>query len=122
MFNIFRREGLSGDVRQITPDDAFKKLSENTEGNTVVIDVRDPNEFSGKLGHIEDAKLVPIKILPLKIEELVQYKDKEIIVVCHSGARSYSACIMFKRHGFDNVYNMKGGMLLWKKAGFETHI
>ncbi|MHB8232763.1 MAG: rhodanese-like domain-containing protein [bacterium] len=122
MFNIFRREGLFGDVKQITPEDAFKKLSEDKNKNTVIIDVREPHEFSGSLGHIENAKSIPIKLLPLKIKELEAYKDKEIIAVCHSGARSHSACGVLKRHGFNNAYNLKGGMLLWKKSGLKTHI
>ncbi|MDA8157703.1 MAG: rhodanese-like domain-containing protein [Deltaproteobacteria bacterium] len=122
MFNIFRREGQFGDVNQITPEEVFKKLSEDKGKNTVIIDVREPHEFSGNLGHIENAKLIPIRLLPLKINELSDYKDKDIIAVCHSGARSYSACSMLKRHGFNNVYNLKGGMLLWKKSGLKTRI
>ena len=122
MFNIFRREGQFGDVNQITPEEVFKKLSEDKYKNTVIIDVREPHEFSGNLGHIENAKLIPIKLLPLKINELAAYKDKNIIAVCHSGVRSHSACSMLKRHGFNNVYNLKGGMLLWKKSGLKTHM
>lgn len=120
MFNIFRREGLSGGVEQITPDEALKKISGDEKA--LIIDVREAHEFNGKLGHIENAKLMPIKLLPLKIEELEPYKDKEIIAVCHSGARSYSVCIMLKRHGFNKVYNLKGGMILWKKSGLKSHV
>ncbi len=122
MFNIFKREGLSGDVNQLTPEEAFKKLSEDKGKNTVIIDVREPHEFNGNLGHIENAKLMPMKLLPLKINELDDYKDKDIIAVCHSGVRSHSACLMLKRHGFHNVHNLKGGMLLWKKSGLKTHM
>ncbi len=123
MFNIFKREGLFGDVSQITPDEAFKKLSEDKESkNTLVIDVREPNEYNGNLGHIENSHLIPIRLLPLKIQELEKHKDKDIIAVCHSGARSYSACTMLKRHGFNKVHNLKGGMLLWKKMGLKTHM
>ena len=122
MFNIFKREGLFGDVNQITPEDAHKKISEDKGKNTLIIDVREPHEFNGNLGHIENAKLIPIRLLPLKIADLEAYKDKDIIAVCHSGPRSYSACYMLKRHGFDKVYNLKGGMLLWKKSGLKTFI
>ncbi len=123
MFNIFKGEGCSKDVSQITPEEAFKKLSEDKEGkNTIVIDVRDPHEYSGNLGHLENSKLIPIKLLPLKIKELEPHKEKEIIAVCRSGVRSYSACAMLKRHGFNNVYNLKGGMLMWKKMGLKTHM
>lgn len=123
MFNIFKREGLSEGIEQITPEDALKKISEDNKGEkALIIDVRETHEFNGNLGHIENAKLIPIRLLPLKIKELEAHKDKEIIAVCHSGARSYSACTMLKRHGFNKVYNLKGGMLLWKKNGLKSHV
>lgn len=123
MFNIFRREGLSEAIDQIVPEDAARKISgAGGAEKALVIDVREPHEFNGSLGHIENAKLIPFKLLPLKINELEKHKDKEIIVVCHSGARSYSACSILKRHGFNKVYNLKGGMLLWKRNGFKSLI
>ena len=122
MFNIFRGGGLSEEIEQITPEEAFKKISKEHKGEEVlIIDVREPHEFNGNLGHIENAKLIPLRLLPLKIKELEHSKDKEIIAVCHSGARSYSACAMLKRHGFNKVRNLKGGMLLWKKNGLKSH-
>ena len=127
MFNIFRMGGFFGDgsenIEQITPEEALRKLSEDKGKNNVkIIDVREPQEFSGNLGHIENAKLIPMKLLPLKIKEMEACKDKEIIAVCHTGARSRSACAILKKHGFNNVYNLKGGMHLWKKYGFKTKI
>ncbi len=123
MFNIFRREGLTPGIEQLGPLEAFKKLISPEEGkNAVVIDVREPDEFRGKLGHIENSELIPLRLLPLKVKELEKYKDKEIIVVCHSGARSYSAAIILKRHGFASVFNLSGGMLLWKKHGLKSSL
>ncbi len=122
MLNIFSREGLSGDISHVTPEEALKMISEDRNKNIVVLDVREPHEFNGNLGHIESAKLIPIKLLPSKIDELEAYKDKEIIAVCRSGIRSYSACVTLKRHGFGKVHNLKGGMLLWKKSGLKSHI
>lgn len=122
MFNIFRWEGLfgGGDVPEITPEEAYKKISDSKGNKTIVIDVRESSEFSGRLGHIENSILVPIRLLQFKMQDLEEYKNKEVIVVCHSGARSYSACNMLKRHGFENVYNLRGGMLSWKKAGLKS--
>ncbi len=122
MFNIFKKGGLFEEIEHITPDEALKKISGEHKGNkTLIIDVREPHEFNGNLGHIENAESIPMRLLPAKIKELEAYKDKEIIAVCHSGARSHSACAMLKKHGFNKVYNLKGGMLLWKKFGFKSH-
>lgn len=121
MFNIFRREGSSYEIEQIVPDEAHKKIyGSNAKEDVLVIDVRDAHEFNGNLGHIENSKLIPLRVLPLKVNEIEKYKDKDVIVVCHSGARSYSACMVLKRHGFNKVYNLKGGMLLWKKMGLKS--
>ena len=43
-----------------------------------------------------------------------KYKDKPIICSCRSGQRSAQACSMLKKHGFENVYNLRGGMMAWE--------
>lgn len=130
MFNIFERRDTGNEVKQINPEEAIRIIEKHKGGHlddrqeattTVIVDVRDPHEFSGNLGHISNAILIPLKLLPLKIKELEHHKENNIIVVCRSGSRSNIACSMLKRHGFKNVYNLKGGMLLWKKLGLKSH-
>ena len=121
MFNIFGRSDSASEIKQINPEEALKIIEKNKGAKTIILDVREPHEFKGNLGHIKNAQLVPLKLLPLKVKELEKHKEDDIIVVCHSGARSYSACNILKRHGFKNVHNLKGGMILWKKLGMDSH-
>jgi glyoxylase-like metal-dependent hydrolase (beta-lactamase superfamily II)/rhodanese-related sulfurtransferase len=77
-----------------------------------VVDVREPDEFTGPLGHVPGARLVPLKNLLDRARELS--KERPIVTVCRSGARSAQASVMLGRAGFDNVANLAGGMLRWR--------
>ncbi len=121
MFDIFGERSLQDEIRHISPEEAVHIIEKDTNNDVIVLDVREPHEFNGNNGHIKDAQLVPLRFLPLKAKELEHHKDKKIIVVCCSGRRSYTASSILKRHGFKNIYNLKGGMILWKKLGLKSH-
>jgi len=101
-------------VLQMAPESVKERM--NTD--TLILDVREKHEVSGELGHITGSRLLPIASLAESLEELEQMKEKEIIIVCRSGARSTTAAAVLKGLGFLNVKNMKGGMLAWNKQGF----
>jgi rhodanese-related sulfurtransferase len=77
-----------------------------------VVDVREPEEFSGSLGHIEGARLLPLGALAASATELDAATP--IVTVCRSGARSAQATVLLRRAGFDQVANLAGGMLRWR--------
>ncbi len=77
-----------------------------------VLDVRQPQEFSS--GHIEGATLIPLDELGRRMREIP--RDKEILVVCRSGARSNTAARQLAGAGF-KVMNLRGGMIAWSHAG-----
>ena len=66
--------------------DVQKKIS--AKDNILLLDVRTATEFDGPLGHIAGAVLLPVQELEQRIDELNEHKEKEIIVICHSGNRS----------------------------------
>ena len=70
-----------------------------------------------KEGVVLDSIHIPIGQFGSRIEELDSYKERPIIVGCRSGARSNSACAKLKARGFEQVYNLSGGMLAWQSAG-----
>lgn len=76
-----------------------------------VVDVREPAEFTGPLGHVPGARLLPLSTLVARSGELS--KDKPIVTVCRSGARSAQATVMLGKQGFGRVANLAGGMLRW---------
>lgn len=92
----------------------------NTTGAPRIIDVREETEFNGELGHIPDSRLIPLKQLQFEIDGLGIDKDYPIIVVCRSGVRSTTAAAMLTGMGYTRVSNLKGGMLAWNEAGFES--
>ena len=74
-----------------------------------IIDVREPAEFEGELGHLDGAELVPLSTL----ERAARHWKKEtpLLVVCRGGGRSARACTQLERMGFTDVKNFDGGML-----------
>lgn len=73
------------------------------------IDVRTPGEY--KANHRKPFKNIPLSNLPSQVGKLE--KDKEVVVICQSGMRSAKAANMLKKQGFENIYNVKGGMNAW---------
>jgi len=80
-----------------------------------IVDVREPVEFTGELGHIEEAELVPLAT----VLEAAQAWDKSapVVLVCRSGARSARAGEALVAMGFEDVTNMVGGMIAWNQEG-----
>ncbi|SMC09357.1 rhodanese-like domain-containing protein [Nitratiruptor tergarcus] len=84
--------------------------------DVVLFDVRTPQEFQE--GHILGANLVPVQVFQyLKLGGL-GIKNKKILVYCRSGNRSVTASRWFESWGAKKVYNLRGGILEWKAAGF----
>lgn len=80
-----------------------------------VLDVRQPDEF--RSGHIKGAKLIPLDQLSGRLDELP--RDREILCVCRSGARSSVAARQLAGAGF-TVMNLRGGMMSWQMAGYPV--
>jgi glyoxylase-like metal-dependent hydrolase (beta-lactamase superfamily II)/rhodanese-related sulfurtransferase len=91
-----------------------------TSSRPLVLDVREPEEFVGELGHIEGAILVPLDALERRLPKLAGYLDREVVAVCRAGARSATAGAILRRAGFRRVENLAGGMLAWIAAGLPV--
>lgn len=85
----------------------------------IIVDVRQSDEW--RSGHIPDAKHIPLDQLKSRLGELEQYKDRPIIMQCQGGVRSAKAAQMLKQVGFSQVYDLKGGINAWNKAGFPNN-
>jgi rhodanese-related sulfurtransferase len=100
-------------IKEIDAHDLQIRLSEGD--NFLLLDIRSAGELAQ--GVLPDAVHMPMHLIPLRISELP--KDKEIILYCHSGARSYHACAYLAQQGFDNAVNLRGGILAWARSGFQ---
>lgn len=83
-----------------------------------VIDVREPDEFDGPMGHIRGARPIPLGQLRERAGELSTARP--VVVACRSGARSAQACVMLSKAGFEKVANLAGGMLRWRGHGLPV--
>lgn len=76
-----------------------------------LIDVREPDEFTGDLGHIAGVRLIPLGQLSQRAETL--RADLPTVTICRAGGRSAQAVMILERAGFSRVANLTGGMLAW---------
>lgn len=83
-----------------------------------LIDVREPSEFTGELGHIPGAELVPLATVVDAAKDWD--RDANLVLVCRSGARSSRAAEALARLGFKNLKNLRGGMIAYNAAGLPT--
>ena len=100
-------------VRQLSSNQV--QLLTESPTASIILDVREPEEYTGELGHISGSLLVPLKDLTARANELEKHKDRHIIVVCRAGVRSTTAAAILTGLGFEQVSNLKGGMLDWNK-------
>jgi glyoxylase-like metal-dependent hydrolase (beta-lactamase superfamily II)/rhodanese-related sulfurtransferase len=91
---------------------------EEHAGEVQVIDVRETDEFNGAFGHVAGARLVPLGSLAARAGELS--KERPIVTVCRSGARSAQATVLLAKAGFEKVANLAGGMLRWRAQGYRV--
>ena len=98
-------------MNELLPND-WAELQTQTSGS-IILDVRTEEEFES--GYIAGAKNLDIRggaDFISSIEELD--KTKAYFVYCRSGARSGQACQLMEQMGFEQVYNLEGGVLAWE--------
>lgn len=98
-------------MKNITVEELKQKMDSGVKIN--LIDCREPHEYEeANLGGL----LIPLgKIQTMQIDEIEQLKDEEVIVHCRSGKRSMMACLMLDQMGFQNTYNVLGGIVEWQQ-------
>ncbi|GAB1232187.1 hypothetical protein UT4_06530 [Ferrigenium sp. UT4] len=106
MFGISVKEVDANQFAQWVGDDGHKLR---------VIDVRQMEEIAQ--GTVPKAEALPLHTLPMKVNELD--KGEKLVMVCRSGARSAQACMFLQQQGFNNVFNLRGGMIAWVQSGFQ---
>lgn len=82
------------------------------------IDVRELDEFTGPLGRISGAELVPVGVVATAA--LPWDRHQPLLLICRSGARSGRAAAALAGLGFTEVYNLVGGMLMWNELGLPV--
>lgn len=104
------RGGIGG--ASVSPLEATLKINRE---DAIVLDVREAEEFAR--GHVPNSRHLPVGQIDKRVSELQKFKARPLIVVCHSGSRSGAACGALRKHGFEKVFNLAGGMGAWEQAG-----
>ena len=107
---ISRWQILKGQLNNLTPEE-FKEAVENSTASKV-IDCRKPEEFT--CNRLYNA--VNLDYLGDGFPDRLENLDKEAayFVYCRSGRRSLRTCILLKNSGFENVFNLDGGLNAWE--------
>ncbi|MFX1370641.1 MAG: FAD-dependent oxidoreductase [Promethearchaeota archaeon] len=108
-------------VSEISADELFERISTEDEP-ALMIDVRTPQEYHSPQGHIKNTKLIPLGKLMNNPEVIKEYKDEEIISICHSGSRSMMAAQILAQTGFKDIRNLTGGMIMWHRKGYPVEL
>src|SRR5262249_23206811 len=82
--------------------------------DAVVLDVRDTGEFGA--GHIANPRHIPEAQLARRRKELEKSKSRPILVSCRSGSRAPAAGDVLRKHGFGEVFALRGGIAAWQQA------
>ncbi len=97
------------EIKRLAPQEVKELLDNDALGAFQLLDVRQPREYEA--GHIPGAKLIPLGELEYRYRELDN--DQGIISYCRFGHRSMAASILLCGLGFENVYNLDGGVRIW---------
>jgi rhodanese-related sulfurtransferase len=89
-----------------------------TGAKPVMIDVREPAEFTSALGHIKGARNIPLGAIARRAAEVSTAKDQPVYVICRSGQRATAAAGQLSQAGYTKVLILNGGMLAWQRAGY----
>jgi len=107
---------LIGKMRQGTTIDIPELKKRLDSDETLLLDVRTATDFVGEQGHIEGALNIAVEELPERINELSEYIERPIAIVCRTDKRSASAALLLAEHGFHDVHVVRGGMTKWIAA------
>ncbi len=97
------------------PEVAPQEGRELVDAGAALLDVREPDEWQA--GHAADAQFIPLGELEARIGEVA--RDRRVVVICRSGARSARATMFLRGAGLDAA-NLAGGMRAWATAGLDV--
>jgi NADPH-dependent 2,4-dienoyl-CoA reductase/sulfur reductase-like enzyme/peroxiredoxin family protein/TusA-related sulfurtransferase/rhodanese-related sulfurtransferase len=88
------------------------KFHEWSHSDSCLIDVRTPDEYS--LNAIEGSVNIELDQLRSRLDEVP--RDKNLYIFCGVGLRGYVAARILRQHGFEQVYNLSGGLKVYQSA------
>lgn len=121
-------DGLNDDTFDVTNKGKHLNAQEFNEitndPNTILVDMR--NHYESEVGHFKGAVCPDVDTfreeLPLVEEMFKDQKDKNLVMYCTGGIRCEKASAYFKHKGFQNVYQLEGGIIKYARDAEEQGI
>ena len=92
--------------------------------NTIVVDMR--NHYESEVGHFENAICPDVETfresLPIIRDMLYEHKEKNIVMYCTGGIRCEKASAYMKHHGYENVFQLEGGIIEYTRQAADAGI
>ncbi len=115
IIKLFYRFGRKYEFSEISVDELLDHINSNKA--PLIIDIRSAKEFS-EVGHIPNAKHIPIRELNSNMQDLQSFKEKEIVTICPGGGLSLIAVDLLVEADFKDVKSLHGGLDMWIEKGY----
>ena len=96
-------------MQQMTAPELAAWLADPAREQPLLLDVREGWEF--ETCKIAGSVQIPMNLIPVRVSEIED--DREVVCICHHGARSMQVAAFLERNGFSNVTNLTGGVHAW---------
>lgn len=107
----FAAVGHADETPRIDPASLLKRI-EQKDPSMVILDVRTPEEFAA--GHIPGAINIPYTHLPVRVSEVADAADKDIVLYCAVGVRAEQGAERLRENGFSKLLHLDGDMKAWQ--------
>ncbi len=99
------------DAPEMSPQELRTRMT--AEAPPLVLDVRTPREYVA--GHVPGAINVPHQALTDRLAEVLNFRDREVVLYCERGKRSVMAGAVLRGAGFTSVWHLQGHMVEWRR-------
>ena len=111
LLSVLSFSSFANEVKDISAD----QLLAADKSNWLILDVRSAQEYSD--GHVPGSINIAHTDIADKMQQLLAYKDKPVVVYCRSGYRAGKATDILLNEGFNQLMHLQGDMLNWQNAG-----
>ena len=108
------RRQISG-IKQVGPAEVTHLLNHQ---DAVLLDVRDKSEYQE--GSLPGAVSLPYSQIVEDRAKLEKYRQRPVVVFCKNGQQGARTCSILRKQGFENIYNLDGGLLAWRTANMPV--
>lgn len=103
-------------IKEVAPAEAYEKIKHGA----VLLDVRERQELEEEAYDVENLLHIPLSEFVNRINEIP--RNKEVIIGCHSGIRSFQVTTYLTEQGYNNVINLMFGIDNWVGCGLPVKV